>query len=124
MHPGDRIVAAVILGKMKLVDEWCRGVAGAGERVRGEADMLLQELRLHILDGGREMGVVLADIGYLCVQFFVEVSHHLDLSTASSKSAFETEDSASSSAMAVGSSGVSGPQGKGGTWKRCSRGET
>ena len=60
-------------GKRSL---WTGGAAGVLARVK--TALFLQELRLHVLDGGRQEGVILANRGHLRVHLLADVADHLD----------------------------------------------
>ena len=61
------------------MDGWGRTAIEAAARcVLVEASLLVQQLRLDVLDRGRQMSVVLTNCGDLRVNFLAKIAHHLD----------------------------------------------
>ena len=78
VDPSDGILGAVVLWETELVDGWRRSLGAAGVLARVKTALFLQELRLHVLDGGRQEGVILVNRGHLLVHLLADVADHLD----------------------------------------------
>ena len=61
------------------MDGWGRtAIEAAAKCVLVEASLLVQQLRLDVLDRGRQVGAILAKCGDLRVDLLAEIAHHLD----------------------------------------------